>query len=254
MSASGPVTHAAQGAVVAAPPPRRAATRLPSYRQAAADLRGQILDGRLGPGKRLPSMRELQKQYGIAGMTARSALKLLQSEGLADAVRGRGTFVAEAPSWSTAEKDTTGGERREQLESVLRDVLSHIRPQGNPGWELNTCLVSNDQLTKWWTALGATPPVADSRGGVRLNRASPAQLSLNSLPSPTGEISMSEDHISTAASLEQAIESLRQGNPLVDASLRGPLAELLQDAAEGDSEGVINPYADAVARALLHRS
>ncbi|MEU7697176.1 GntR family transcriptional regulator [Streptomyces sp. NPDC039028] len=251
MSTSGPVTHAAPAAAVTAPPQRRAA-RLPLYRQVAADLRGQILDGQLGPGERLPSLRELQAHYGIAGMTARSALKLLQTEGLADAVRGRGTFVAEASSWSTAEKDAAGGDRRERLDDVLRDVLSHIRPQGNPSWELNTCLVGNDQVTRWRAALEAAAPMTDSRGEERPNRASPAQRGPRSTPSPTGETSMSEHH-SAGASLEQAAESLRQGNPLVDASLRGPLAELLQDAAEGDSEGFINPYAEAVAQALLRR-
>ncbi|MFC8373795.1 hypothetical protein [Streptomyces sp. CB02400] len=35
-------------------------------------------------------------------------------------------------------------DRIEVLEEALRDVLSHIRPQGRPGWELNTCLMSNE--------------------------------------------------------------------------------------------------------------
>lgn len=51
--------------------------------------------------------------------------------------------------------------------------------------------------------------------------------------------------------LDLAIESLRRGNRMVDIALRGPLAEWLEDAAEGDDEGVISPYAEAVARALL---
>lgn len=51
--------------------------------------------------------------------------------------------------------------------------------------------------------------------------------------------------------LDLAIESLRQRNRMVDIALRGPLAEWLEDAAEGDDEGVISPYAEAVARVLL---
>lgn len=51
--------------------------------------------------------------------------------------------------------------------------------------------------------------------------------------------------------LRRAVESLRQGNRLVDISVRGPLAELLDDALAGDDEGVISPYAEAVARSLL---
>lgn len=40
-----------------------------------------------------------------------------------------------------------------------------------------------------------------------------------------------------SATLGLAIESLRQGNRMVDIALRGPLAEWLEDAAEGDDEG-----------------
>lgn len=54
-----------------------------------------------------------------------------------------------------------------------------------------------------------------------------------------------------AALLDRAVESLRQGNERVDITLRGPLAEWLEDAADGDDEGVISPYAEAVARAVL---
>lgn len=47
--------------------------------------------------------------------------------------------------------------RVEALEATLRDVLAHIRPQGHPGWELNTCLVTNAQVATWWAVLGVTP-------------------------------------------------------------------------------------------------
>jgi hypothetical protein len=51
--------------------------------------------------------------------------------------------------------------------------------------------------------------------------------------------------------VHRAVESLRQGNPCVDIALREPLALWLEDAAAGDDEGVINPYAVDVARAVL---
>jgi hypothetical protein len=40
--------------------------------------------------------------------------------------------------------ETADACRIQALEDTLRDVLSHIRPQGHPSWELNTCLVTND--------------------------------------------------------------------------------------------------------------
>ncbi|OEJ21941.1 hypothetical protein AR457_39115 [Streptomyces agglomeratus] len=51
--------------------------------------------------------------------------------------------------------------------------------------------------------------------------------------------------------LERAVESLRHGNRRVDIEVRGPLAEWLEDAVQGDDEGVISPYAEAVAQAML---
>ncbi|MFE5097901.1 hypothetical protein ACFRCI_48665 [Streptomyces sp. NPDC056638] len=50
--------------------------------------------------------------------------------------------------------------------------------------------------------------------------------------------------------IERAVESLQQGNQYVDISVRGPLAEWLEDVADG-GEGIISPYALALAEALL---
>jgi hypothetical protein len=92
----------------------------------------------------------------------RRRCNVLRAEGLIVSVHGRGSFVADP---LPAQADSTSGEpadarRAEALEVALRDVLSHIRPQGHPGWELNTCLVTNDQLAKWRAALR---PPAESR-------------------------------------------------------------------------------------------
>ncbi|MER7350733.1 hypothetical protein ABT390_35605 [Streptomyces aurantiacus] len=58
----------------------------------------------------------------------------------------------------------------------------------------------------------------------------------------------------TSELLLRAVESLRAGTPVDIAVLRGPLAELLEDAAGGDTEGVFDPYAEAVAQAVLGQS
>jgi len=55
---------------------------------------------------------------------------------------------------------------------------------------------------------------------------------------------------SPADELRTAEERIRQGDRRIDIALRGPLAELLDDQAEGDDEGEINPYALALARAI----
>ncbi|MGW4222974.1 hypothetical protein ACWEG1_05905 [Streptomyces bauhiniae] len=44
----------------------------------------------------------------------------------------------------------SGSDRRvAELEATLNDVLSHIRPQGHPGWEVHTCLVTSEQVAHW---------------------------------------------------------------------------------------------------------
>lgn len=66
--------------------------RLP-YVQVADILRSEIQAGRLGPGGRLPSARELQGRFGIANSTAQNAIRVLKTEGLVYAVKGKGAFV-----------------------------------------------------------------------------------------------------------------------------------------------------------------
>src|SRR5690349_13058560 len=59
-----------------------------------SELRAAILDGRLKPGIRMPSTRNLSKQYGVARGTVAAAFETLKSEGYVDAKVGSGTFVA----------------------------------------------------------------------------------------------------------------------------------------------------------------
>ncbi len=69
--------------------------RRPKQRQIADWIISQILDGTLAPGDRLPSARELMERFDVSNQTAQNAVKLLQAEGLAEGVPGRGTFLAE---------------------------------------------------------------------------------------------------------------------------------------------------------------
>ncbi|MFE2674733.1 GntR family transcriptional regulator [Streptomyces hygroscopicus] len=73
--------------------PRDAHT--PPYRLVADELRQQIRAGRIKPGERVPSSRDLEAKYDIANMTARSALRVLRDEGLIYSTPGRGNFVVD---------------------------------------------------------------------------------------------------------------------------------------------------------------
>src|SRR5260221_6505887 len=62
---------------------------------AVADrLRGEILAGRLAPGTRLPSERELSLALGVNRLTLRAALARLEAIGLVSTRHGAGTLVA----------------------------------------------------------------------------------------------------------------------------------------------------------------
>ncbi|MET8611825.1 MULTISPECIES: GntR family transcriptional regulator [Streptomyces] len=67
--------------------------RQPKYQRIAAELRAAIDAGRYGPGDRLPGENDLMTEHGVARMTARQALGLLQTEGIAEARKGAGVFV-----------------------------------------------------------------------------------------------------------------------------------------------------------------
>ncbi|MGH7272525.1 MAG: FadR/GntR family transcriptional regulator [Polyangiaceae bacterium] len=77
------------------------ATIAPVVRQGVIDalvdrLRGDIIAGRLRPGTRLPSERELSLALGVNRLTLRGALGRLEALGLITSRRGAGTVVA---SW-----------------------------------------------------------------------------------------------------------------------------------------------------------
>jgi GntR family transcriptional regulator len=67
--------------------------RMPDYQRIAGDIRGKIATGELRPGDRLPSISQLQQQYGVSAQPVKSALLVLQTEGLVEGHQGRGVFV-----------------------------------------------------------------------------------------------------------------------------------------------------------------
>lgn len=67
------------------------------YKQIADHLRDAISRGRLREGEQLPSEAQLMEHYGVARMTIRNALRVLQDEGLTTAEHGRGVYVRARP-------------------------------------------------------------------------------------------------------------------------------------------------------------
>ena len=68
----------------------------PLFEQLAASVRTDAAAGRLQPGDRLPSAREVAASLGVNLHTVLHAYQVLRDEGLVDMRRGRGAVVTDA--------------------------------------------------------------------------------------------------------------------------------------------------------------
>jgi len=67
--------------------------RTPPYLQVVQELKTKIVSGDLKDGDRLPSVRQIADQWGIAQATAMKVLAALRADGLAESKTGIGTVV-----------------------------------------------------------------------------------------------------------------------------------------------------------------
>jgi DNA-binding transcriptional regulator YhcF (GntR family) len=91
---------------------------LPVGVQLAWKLRGAIASGRLAPGDRLPSVRELAGESGVNVNTARAVYGKLERDGLISTQHGLGTFVAAAAESSA------------EVERVAAAAVTEARTEG----------------------------------------------------------------------------------------------------------------------------
>lgn len=68
-------------------------SRTPLYLQVVQELKTRIISGDLKDGDRLPSVRQIAEQWGIAQATAMKVLAALRADGLAESQTGVGTVV-----------------------------------------------------------------------------------------------------------------------------------------------------------------
>lgn len=81
------------------------------YIQLASLFRNRIESGEWSVGEKIPNVDALAKQCGVATMTIRQALDILETESLIERFRAKGTFVKQRPSkdiWCEVKTDWTG--------------------------------------------------------------------------------------------------------------------------------------------------
>ena len=101
-----------------------AGTELHIYRQLMRQITDAIAGGRLRPGDKLTSQRELAEQLVIAPLTVKKAYDELEREGLIRTERGRGTFV------TTSALPLDPNQQRERLRDPARQLLSRAHLGG----------------------------------------------------------------------------------------------------------------------------
>ncbi|MHC4178484.1 MAG: GntR family transcriptional regulator [Planctomycetota bacterium] len=97
---------------------------VPFYRQIIEQAKFAIARGDLGPGDRLPTVRQLAVDLSINPNTVIRAYRELEIEGMLDTQQGSGTFV------SDRRPDIDRLERQRMLDQILTDMLARASAYG----------------------------------------------------------------------------------------------------------------------------
>ena len=93
----------------------------PVYLQIAAQIKNQISMGKLPPGTRLPSVRQMAQTLSVNRLTVHNAYSELQADGWVESTVGRGTFVLKQAQ-PLMVLSTIGS--NPSADTVLRDIQS----------------------------------------------------------------------------------------------------------------------------------
>ncbi|GAA2192807.1 TetR/AcrR family transcriptional regulator C-terminal domain-containing protein [Micromonospora lupini] len=93
----------------------------PPYLRIVAELRRRVASGELSPGDRVPSTRQIVREWGVAMATASRALTVLRQENLVQAVPGVGMVVSGSPPAPPARARAEA--RRGPAHGVTRDEV-----------------------------------------------------------------------------------------------------------------------------------
>ena len=91
------------------------------YRQLWQELAGRIRAGKLPDGTRLPAVRELANELGVASGTVKRAYDELEKAGLLTKAPGRGSFVSYQPP-GTQERRTAAQQQTDALLQSMQEL------------------------------------------------------------------------------------------------------------------------------------
>lgn len=104
------------------------------YIQLASLFRKRVESGIWPVGSQIPTVEMLARECGVAGMTIRQSLDILENEGLIERFRAKGTFVRQKPRrdlWCEVQTDWNGllMSRSDAEISILSDVAGETLDQ-----------------------------------------------------------------------------------------------------------------------------
>jgi len=111
----------------------------PPYEQLRRQLAEAILTGQLEAGSRLPTVRQLAGDLGLANGTVMRSYIELSTSGLVSTARGQGTTVLEVSHLSQTIK-------RQRLDKLATALMTEARLQGLSSQEVQQLLI--DTMTE----------------------------------------------------------------------------------------------------------
>lgn len=96
----------------------------PIYEQIIAQIKAEVIEGRMTAGDALPSVRTLSRELKISALTVKKAYDNLEEEGLIVTVHGKGSFIA------AANQELLMEERRKEVEKELEAAVQKARTGG----------------------------------------------------------------------------------------------------------------------------
>jgi GntR family transcriptional regulator len=96
----------------------------PLFQQLVDSVKDAVGRGRLQPGEKLPSVRELARELVLNPNTIAKAFRVLETEGVTYSRRGAGTFVAERRN------TVTNAERKRRFREGIEPLLADARHLG----------------------------------------------------------------------------------------------------------------------------
>jgi GntR family transcriptional regulator len=118
-------------------------SRLPIYRQLTHQYRESVARGKLLPGERLPSVRDLSRTLVVNPNTVARVYTELEREGLLNTRPGLGVFVAEPKA------ELTRKVRKERLQKLLDGFLTEAVHLGFSAAEVVAVVSEGVKQFRW---------------------------------------------------------------------------------------------------------